>query len=266
MSERGSSLGDLMVGSRGEDGRDDRKVEVYRAGRRTDPSDMSLAGSPYGTWSPEQLIKGEPLSAALKWSEPQQNAWHLRILDCRPLTLTSRLITRDPRIAESFADLRESDGSQHTGLSPANASRIDCDLHYPFNGESSDGPLFLADVMEDKWDIYLYDGHLYFARSWSGELRFRAKIDLGVPEAKISWVEAELEGDFQEPAFVVRAVDFLMKSHLYGREVPHPISTGFSNDPETIARFSMSMFGRWASFAAVEDTTLIRLLEGGDEA
>src|SRR5438445_5307198 len=47
---------------------------------------------------------------------------------------------------------------QHKGLSPANSSRLACDLRFPFNGESYDGPLFLADVMEDKWDIYLYDG------------------------------------------------------------------------------------------------------------
>jgi hypothetical protein len=226
---------------------------------------MGLAGSPYGTWSPERLVAGEPLSVALKWVEPDQNPWRLRVLDCRPLTLTSTLITGDPRVADRFARLRESDGTEHKGLSPASASRIECDLHYPFNGQSYDGPLFLADVMEDKWDIYLYNGCLYFARSWSGDLRFRAKIEFAVPDASIPWVEAELSDDFEDPGFVVRTVDFLMKSHLYGTEVPHPISAGFSDNPETVARFSMTMFGRWASFATFEDTTLIRVLDGEGE-
>jgi hypothetical protein len=222
---------------------------------------MSLAGSPYGSWSDANVVKGETLADALRWLEPQQSAWGLRILDCRPLTLTSTSITRYPRIAESFANLRKSDGSQHKGLSPANASRLDCDLHFPFNGESYDGPLFLADVMEDKWDIYLYDGFLYFARSWSGDLRLRAKIDFEDPDARIPWVEAELRGDYGDPIFVISTVDFLMKSHLYRRELPHPIPEGFSDNPETIAAFSMNIFGRWASFARLGDTSGISMSE-----
>jgi hypothetical protein len=222
---------------------------------------MSLAGSPYGSWSDANLVKGQSLADALHWVEPEQNAWRLRILDCRPLTLTSTLITGDPRIAESFTALRESDGSHHKGRSPANALRLDCDLHFPFNGESLDGPLFLADVMEDKWDIYLYDRYLYFARSWSGDLRLRAKIDFAAPDARIPWVEAELRDDYEDPVLAISTVDFLMKSHLYRMEVPHPVPEGFSDDPERIARFSMTQFGRWASFAKFGDTTGIPMTD-----
>jgi hypothetical protein len=222
---------------------------------------MSLAGSPYGNWSDANVVKGETLAEALRWLEPQQNAWGLRLLDCRPLTVTSTSLTNDRRIAESFAKLRYSDGRQHMGVSPANAARLDSDLLFPFNGESLDGPLFLADVMEDKWDIYLYDEHLYFARSWSGDLPLRAKIEFAAPVARIPWVEAELRGDYEDPVFVISTVDFLMKTHVHGTEVPHPVPEGFSDDPETIARFSMTLFGRWASFAKIGDTTGIRMTE-----
>ena len=34
-----------------------------------------------------------------------------------------------------------------------------------------------AQRMEDRWDIYLYDGNLYFARSWTGELGHRARVE-----------------------------------------------------------------------------------------
>ena len=57
-------------------------------------------------------------------------------------------------------------------------------------GQSRDGPLFVARQMEDKWDIYLYDGHLYFARSWTGELVFRAVIEFAAPQAVLTTVEA----------------------------------------------------------------------------
>lgn len=246
---------DPLSGSRGEATRGEGSVEVYRAGRRTDPKNMDLAGSPYGSWSEANVVKGETLADALRWLEPQQNAWRLRVLDCRPLTLTSTSTTGDPRIAESFSRLRASDGSQHKGLSPANASRVGCDLRFPFNGETYDGPLFLADVMEDKWDIYLYDGHLYFARSWTGELWLRARIDFSALDARIPWVEAKLDGDYADPIFVISVVDFLVKSHLYRRELPHPVPEEYSDNPEAIANFSMNAFGRWASFARLGDTT-----------
>jgi hypothetical protein len=220
---------------------------------------MSLAGSPYGSWTAASVVEGQKLADALRWLEPEQNPWGLRLLDCRPLTLTSTSTTDDPRTARSFANFRLSRGSQHKGLSPANSSRLECDLRFPFNGESDDGPLFLADVMEDKWDIYLYDDHLYFARSWSGELRLRAKIDFAAPEARIPWVEADLRGELGDPIFVISTVDFLMKSHLYRSETPHPIPQGHSDDPQKIAAFSMNVFGRWASFAKLGDTTGIPL-------
>src|SRR5207245_7132195 len=42
-------LKDPLSGRRGEATRGEGSVEVYRAGRRTDPKNMDLAGSPYGS-------------------------------------------------------------------------------------------------------------------------------------------------------------------------------------------------------------------------
>ena len=113
--------------------------------------------------------------------------------------------------------------------------------------------------MEDKWDIYQFEGHLYFARSWQGKLVFRAKIDLNKEELNLIWVEADLKSADGDTALVVRQVDFLIKSHLYRRETPHPIPANFPAQADEIAAYSMSQFGRWASFATYEDTTKIRL-------
>jgi hypothetical protein len=197
-------------------------------------------------------VKGKSLAASLEWIEPEQNPWGIRILDCRPMTLTSTLITETREVADTFA--RPTDGTDHIGHAPVNASRLDCDLIYPFNGESRDGPLFFADVMEDKWDIYLYDGHVYFVRSWTRELHLRAKIELALPQARIPWIEAVKTAAYEPASFAIRAVDFLMKSHLYRVEVPHPAPDRFATDPTAIAGFSMTMFGRWASFATLEET------------
>src|SRR5438132_3400152 len=106
----------------------------------------------------------------------------------------------------------------------------------------------------------IYMTGLYFARSWTGELWLRAKIDFSALDARIPWVEAKLDGDYADPIFVISVVYFLLKSHLYRRELPHPVPEEYSDNPETIANFSMNAFGRWASFASLGDTTGVLFL------
>lgn len=116
--------------------------------------------------------------------------------------------------------------------------------------------------MEDKWDIYLYDGHLYFARSWTGELTFRAKIEFKERQAIITNVQAGRAKVMDDPALAVRMVDFLVKSHLHRKEAPHPLPRGFPTDNKTIALCSFSEYGRWAYYASAEDTTNARIDNG----
>ena len=198
-------------------------------------------------------------ATALCWVEANQNRYGVRVLDCRPVTQTMLSVTSDPNIAQSFASLRTSNGEQHRGKVPENASRIVCDLRYPCSRALREGPLFVAAQMEDKWDIYHFEGHLYFARSWQGKLIFRVKAELNKEQLHLTWVEADLKGVDGDAALAVREVDFLVKSHLYRRETPHPLPTNFPAVADKIAAYSMSQFGRWASFATYEDTTKIRL-------
>jgi hypothetical protein len=52
----------------------------------------------------------------------------------------------------------------------------------------------------------------------------------------------------------VPQVDYILKSHVYGRLVPHQIADRYEDDPERIALASFSSFGRRASFATYEVT------------
>jgi hypothetical protein len=130
---------------------------------------------------------------------------------------------------------------------------------YPFNGESRDGPLFVAQQMEDKWDIYLCDGHLYFSRSWMGELVFRATIEFKEKEAVITEVEASRAKVMDDPGLGVRVVDFLMKTHLYRKEAPHPFPQDFPEDKKALALYSFSEYGRWAYSGSFEDTIKVKV-------
>jgi hypothetical protein len=114
--------------------------------------------------------------------------------------------------------------------------------------------------MEDKWDIYLYNGYLFFARSWTGDLIFRAKISFTSTQANITSVDADAEVASRNPDYIVQQVDFLVKSHLYKREVPHPLPADLPNEVQPIALYSFGQYGRWASFATYEDTSQIRIV------
>jgi hypothetical protein len=117
--------------------------------------------------------------------------------------------------------------------------------------------LFVAQQMEDKWDIYLQDGDLYFTRSWTGELVFRAAIAFKNGEAMVSKVEANQAKIVEDTALAIRSVDFLVMTHLLRIEAPHPFRLDLPDDKRTLALYSFSEYGRWAFYGSFEDTTTV---------
>jgi hypothetical protein len=198
----------------------------------------------------------------LSWLEQDQNPFGLRVLDCRPFCTTMISTTKDPKIALSFNRLRGSTGVEHRAQHPADPVTVPCLLSYPFRAESTDGRLFVAGQMEDKWDIYLHDGTLFFARSWTGDLVYRAAIEFRGGEAVVTAAEASRSRVGDDLTLAVRVVDFLVKSHLYRKEVPHPLPHGLLDDKKTIAVYSFSEYGRWGSYACFEDTTTAKPAQG----
>jgi hypothetical protein len=209
----------------------------------------------------------EPLhpedEAEPRWLDKDESPFGLPVLDCRSFTLTTLASTADPEVAERFNRLRSSSGAEHRDKIPNGSLWVRCQLHYPFEfalpemSPPEEGPVFVAHAMEDKWDIYHYDGKLYFCRSWSGELTFLAVIAFNGREAIVSQIaaaSARVDGDKQ---LAVRQVDFLIKRLLFGVELPHPLPATLPPDPESIVHYSFIMYGRGASFAAYGDTTSV---------
>jgi hypothetical protein len=204
-------------------------------------------------------VSQDDIFSQLVWLEPDQNPFGLRILDCRPFSTTMISTTKDPNIAARFSHLRSASGEEHRGRHPDDALIVPCNLIYPFNGESHDSPLFVAQQMEDKWDIYLYDGYLYFARSWTGDLALRATIAFKEKAAVITEIEANRAKVLDDSALAVKMVDFLVKRHLYHQEAPHPFPQGIPEEKKTLALYSFSEYGRWAFYGSFEDTTTVRV-------
>lgn len=187
----------------------------------------------------------------LRWLSPQENPFRMEILDCRPFAQTMIALTQDPEISARFLQLRRSFGEDLRGCKPEGARHIACHLAYPYQGEVQDGAVFKAETMEDKWDIYLYDGYLYFARSWTGDLVFRARLEFQPGLARVTTIETARPN---EDAFLVQQVDYLIKSHLFRREAPHPLPRDFGRDAEKLAVYSFSEYGRRGLYGSLANT------------
>jgi hypothetical protein len=207
--------------------------------------------------------------SGVRWVSASENPFGVRILDCRSLSQSMLAVTQDPKVAESFGVLRASNGEQYRGRSPEDSETCVCDLRYSHKGNAQDGPVFKAKSMEDKWDIYLYDGHLYFARSWTGGLEYRATIEFDEDGATVNAVEARAALVQTDPFYPIAVVDYLIRSHLYRLPVPHPLPKSAVQDPWRLALFSFSQYGRYALFGTFADTTQLRMPRqenGGDTA
>jgi hypothetical protein len=174
--------------------------------------------------------------------------------DCLAFVQSMYSVTSDPAVATSFASLRQSPGSHHIGQFPVDPLEVACRLEYPYTGEVADGVVFRASEMQEKWDIYLYTHRLYFCRSWTGTLVYVA--ELGVAPAAIVidrvWVSREQIGSGAE--LVLRRVDYLIKSHLFRRAVPHPLPKDLPRDAQTVGLYSFAHFGKLCCFGTYEDT------------
>ncbi len=201
----------------------------------------------------ENLCPSCPAEQAptLRWLAPQENPFGIEILDCRPFALRMVAVTGDPEIAARFLQLRNSFGEELRGVIPKRARAVACSLAYPYQGEIQDGALFKAREMEDKWDIYLYEGYLYFSRSWTGELIFRARMEFTPEITSVTAIEtASPDEDF----FIIQQVDYLIRSHLFKRQVPHPLPKNLGRDAQQLALYSFSQYGRRGLYGSFSNT------------
>lgn len=207
------------------------------------------------SWLGHLLGGRTPREPEAVWLRAGEGPFAIDVLDCRTTMLGWSAVTSNPDVAETFSALRRADGSAYCGRDPEGARQTEVVLAYRLEDPPPDGPLFKATAMEDKWDVYLYRPDLYFVRSWTGDLGYRARIAFAEGTARVTHIAHAPDED---PVHAGRVVDFLIKSHLYGQLPPHPVPRGV---PEAdVARYSFSMYGRRCGFASYEDTTVVPLV------
>ncbi|MEO3402978.1 hypothetical protein AAFN85_03690 [Mucilaginibacter sp. CAU 1740] len=199
-------------------------------------------------------------SLNFKWYDPGDgNPLNKRILDIRPYTQYMISTTNDWKTAERFITNRKITGEEYKGFEFKGAISVNAQLTYPHNGKRLEGICYKASEMEDKWDIYIWDDIIYFVRSWTSVVAYKAFVNYSDDKLIIHKVEFETRDDNESESLIaINNVHFLI-STLAGKTVmPHTIP-GHLKTYEEIARYSFSLFGRncwYATYEDILDTTI----------
>jgi hypothetical protein len=185
----------------------------------------------------------------------EENPYNAAILDIRGLTLKMIATTQNKAVAESFSASRLGDGTQFESIQIDNATKYKSKLVYPHKGITLHGPIFKATSMEVKWDIYAYDGWLYFVKSWTSELIYKVHFIKGVDTfildeiitASIDKIATTAE---EKETLAAQNVHSIMQTHLMGCVYPYKIPEMMRNVPEkNIALHMFAQFGNKATIA-----------------
>lgn len=194
---------------------------------------------------------------SLPWIEPgPDNPFGVRFMDLRSIMWDLVSGTADPQVATRFNEMRASDGQFLTEVEIPDSTRVAASLVLPHDGPALEGVVFKSEVMEIKWDIYIYDSTFLFARSWTGDLHYRVPVSESDESLEISEIECYSE----EAELAAATVYFLLISHAMGRPFPHQNPRAMQpSDLREIIPWSFSQFGRMGCFPTDEDITNIPL-------
>ena len=194
-----------------------------------------------------------PPQPAVRWLSDSESPFGVSVLDCRPVTQNSVAVSESAEIAARFGQLRTWLGEELSEQQFSIEVPVPGRLRYPSYGKAQpDGPVFKASAMEEKWDLYLRGGRLYFVRSWTGETYYVAQLSWGLDEWAITqaWQAENVQDDVQRS---IQAIDYLIKSHLYNLAAPHPLRVAFRGEDEKLALASFADFGWRALYGTFDD-------------
>lgn len=190
----------------------------------------------------------------LQWYKVgEDNPYNADILDLRGFTLNMVATNHNQEVVDSFKESRENEGQEYETAYIKNAQEYKANIVYPHQGVELYGPVYKADSMEVKWDIYAYHGWFYFVKSWTSELIYKAhflkKIDTLVIDKIITGsVEKMSSTPEEKETFAAQNVHSLLQTHLMGGVWPYKIPEMMRGIPEEhIASHMFAQFGSKAT-------------------
>lgn len=224
------------------------------------------------------VFHGPGVSVNPEWIEPDGNPFQMRVVNCDLYCQQSQVFAigeSASAIEEHFQQARQDPHSCCENRETTGMRRMPCLLGYPLDtGRLTDGAQFVAETMEDPWNIFLFDDYLHFTRSWTGQMRYRARLMFRESAVFVTEVEMfpapaspgswpDLWSGMEDEGLPIRQVDFLIKALLYRCESPAPIPHSLDEETGRIALHSLTEYGRWGSFPSFEETTEYRTCLNG---
>ena len=190
-------------------------------------------------------------ASGARWLAADATPLGIPILDCSEHARSMVAFSGSAAVAQTFVRLRNLSGEELRGQMPERLQRIECHLEYRFRGEIREARLFTAEQMEDKWDITLLWPHVYYCRSWTGQLVFRATAER--IDDRLIFRSIDAGPSEENHTFIVRQVDFLNKTHVLGLNSVFPLPRKLPDDLNTLTAYAFSMYGRRGLYGAYSE-------------
>jgi len=190
-----------------------------------------------------------PEVTEIGWLGAADNAWGMPVLDVRPVTLTMLATSTDRQCAINAVSFTSDDGTSFINDEPPVSRTAEASLRFPIERVLVDGVLFCPREMEHKWALFFHRGQIICVRSWLRKVEVVARVEQHHDHIVITQVRGTFQASDEEPAFTIRVLDYLLRSHGLNMVSPAPLPGGMEEDPKAAALWCMSMFGNRALFA-----------------
>ena len=197
--------------------------------------------------------KGDAKNPEIPWLAAADNRWGVPVLDVRPLTQTVTSWSLDKEEAANAISFGHDDGTSFIGQEPPVARNIAASLWFPIDRLLADGVLFTPREMEHKWALFHHRGKMICVRSWQRQVQAVAQVEARGSHAEITAIRGTFATADEKPAFTIRVLDYLLRSHALGLVYPAPLPPGMDADPKAAAHWCMSAFGNLAWVATARE-------------
>ena len=189
----------------------------------------------------------------IRWIEPADNPWGVRLLDVRPVTEGMLSTSSDPDCAANALSFLHDDGSGFAGMEPNSSRMVSARLRYRIDETLADGALFIPTSMEHKWALFYRDNRILVVRSWTRELFVTVEVVTRPDEIEITAIRGDLVEQDEDPAFKIRVLDYMMRSHALKMVYPTPLPPELDQHPHEAVLWCFQGFGNRALFATPDE-------------